>query len=334
MGRSQADGRAGTDELTESELDRRLLEFPNSVDSHLRMGNLRSKLGKDALARISYREAFRLAESQGVPVESVADFCRAQEVLAGYESLERSQRQARLTERGLPPDSWSPRFRQALEIAAGERRLFRPEPTDFEYPGLPAVQFFDPANFDWSAELEANTDEIRRELSEELRRGTTNFRPYVQDRSSVPEANLSLLQNHDWSVLPLCEQGWVSQNAVRRFPRTWAALQKAPLPAIYGWGPTVVFSLLKAGAHIPAHNGMFNTRLVCHLPLIVPSDCALRVGNDVRPWEEGELLIFDDTIEHEAWNNSDEDRIVLIFDIWRPELSETEREELVALFHA
>ena len=107
---------------------------------------------------------------------------------------------------------------------------------------------------------------------------------------------------------------------------------KAPVPRVSGWGPTAMFSLLKAGARISPHTGMFNTRLVCHLPLIVPPNCRFRVGNEVREWEEGKLLIFDDTIEHEAWNDSDEDRIVLIFDIWRPELSEQEKYELTALF--
>ena len=69
---------------------------------------------------------------------------------------------------------------------------------------------------------------------------------------------------------------------------------------------------------------MLNTRLICHLPLIVPPGCGFRVGNETREWEEGKLLIFDDTIEHEAWNESDQDRVVLIFDIWRPELSEAD----------
>jgi aspartyl/asparaginyl beta-hydroxylase (cupin superfamily) len=93
-----------------------------------------------------------------------------------------------------------------------------------------------------------------------------------------------------------------------------------------------MFSLLRPGARIAPHTGMFNTRLVCHLPLIVPPGCRFRVGNEVREWEEGKLLIFDDTIEHEAWNDGGEDRVVLIFDIWRPELSERERKEVAALF--
>jgi len=90
--------------------------------------------------------------------------------------------------------------------------------------------------------------------------------------------------------------------------------------------------MLKAGAHIGAHTGMYNTRLLCHLPLIVPPGCRFRVGNEVREWEVGKLMIFDDTIEHEAWNDSAEDRVVLIFDIWRPELTEEEKRELTLLF--
>jgi aspartyl/asparaginyl beta-hydroxylase (cupin superfamily) len=90
--------------------------------------------------------------------------------------------------------------------------------------------------------------------------------------------------------------------------------------------------MLKAGAHIAAHTGMFNTRLICHLPLIVPPDCRFRVGNEVREWQPGKLMIFNDTIEHEAWNDSAEDRVILIFDIWRPELSDREKHELTALF--
>ncbi len=144
--------------------------------------------------------------------------------------------------------------------------------------------------------------------------------------------NAALINNADWSILPLCEQGWLTPDAVRRCPRTWEAVLQVPLPRISGWGPTVVFSLLKPGARIAAHTGMFNTRLICHLPLIVPPGCRFRVGDEVREWEEGKLLIFDDTIEHEAWNEGTSERVVLIFDVWRPELSERERYELTALF--
>ena len=89
---------------------------------------------------------------------------------------------------------------------------------------------------------------------------------------------------------------------------------------------------LRPGARIPPHAGVMNARLICHLPLIVPQPSGFRVGNETRAWEEGKLLVFDDSIEHEAWNDSAEDRVVLIFDIWRPELSEADRRAVTAIF--
>jgi aspartyl/asparaginyl beta-hydroxylase (cupin superfamily) len=97
------------------------------------------------------------------------------------------------------------------------------------------------------------------------------------------------------------------------------------LARIPGRAPTVFFSILKAGAHIPPHTGVTNTRTIIHLPLIVPGLCEFRVGGETRAWREGEAIAFDDTIEHEAWNRSDQDRAVLILDVWNPYLSETER---------
>ena len=194
------------------------------------------------------------------------------------------------------------------------------------------MQFFDPAEFAWAPAVEAAVPAIREELDKLLDAGTDEFRAYVQHQTVAPEANKALLGKKDWSVLPLCENGWLIPSVIDKCPATWGAVLRSPLPRISGWGPTVLFSLLKGGAHIAPHSGMFNTRLVCHLPLIVPAGCRFRVGNEVREWQEGRLLIFDDTIEHEAWNDSNEDRVVLIFDIWRSELSEQERFELTALF--
>jgi aspartyl/asparaginyl beta-hydroxylase (cupin superfamily) len=96
----------------------------------------------------------------------------------------------------------------------------------------------------------------------------------------------------------------------------------------------VLFSLLRPGAHIPAHTGIINTRLIVHLPLVVPPDCQLRVGNETRTWEEGKAWVFDDTIEHEAWNRSGETRVILLLEIWRPELNATERQLVGAMLEA
>ena len=79
---------------------------------------------------------------------------------------------------------------------------------------------------------------------------------------------------------------------------------------------------------------MNNARLVCHLPLIVPQGCWFRVGGETRYWREGEALVFDDTVEHEAMNPSDALRVVLIFDVWRPDLEPVERQAIAAAIEA
>ena len=94
------------------------------------------------------------------------------------------------------------------------------------------------------------------------------------------------------------------------------------------------FSALKPGVHIPPHNGATNARLTVHLPLIIPPDCGLRVGEETHVWEPGKLVLFDDTIRHEAWNFSDRLRVVLIFDVWHPLLSALERDLVVRITSA
>ncbi len=316
----------------EAALHQQLEAEPRSVSAHVQLGDVWARKDQEEVAQRYYAKALNLAECQDLPSEEISDVARAERALADVQSRFHAKREALLVERGHPPEQWSPRFRHALEIAAGHRRICKQEPTDFCFPGLPTIQFFDPRNFSWAAEIEAAAPAIRNELVQELERGGHNFRPYLQSHSISVDANKALLGKKDWSILALCERNWVAPRILQRFPQTWAAVLQAPLPGIHGWGPTVVFSMLKAGAHIVRHNGMFNTRLICHLPLIVPKGCRFRVGDEVREWEEGKLLIFDDTIQHEAWNDGTEDRVVLIFDIWRPELSEIEKEELVALF--
>ena len=104
------------------------------------------------------------------------------------------------------------------------------------------------------------------------------------------------------------------------------------MPLIDERSPVALWSLLKPGTHIQPHHGMLNTRLICHIPLIVPKDCAIRVGNETRAWREGEALIFDDSFEHEAWNKSGDTRVILLFERWRPEISLEERAALTKIF--
>ena len=327
---------------TELELNRLLEADPHSLLLNIRKADWRMRAGDDDLACWFYRRALRIAGDGALPREDAAEVERAGLALAQAAERAHSRRVARLTERGLAPQQWSPRLRASLEGAADPRpydpedpgRAYSRDPTHFHYPGLPHIPFYDPARFDWAPTIEAATAVVREELIGLLAQRRTELRPFTEKDDGMPMGvGKALKDGGDWGILALCEQGWLDPDYVGRCPRTWdLLLRNAPVPRVPGWGPSVVFSLLKAGAHIGAHTGMFDTRLICHLPLIVPPGCRFRVGDEVREWEEGKLLIFDDTIEHEAWNDGPEDRVVLIFDIWRPELSEQEKYELTLLF--
>ncbi len=159
--------------------------------------------------------------------------------------------------------------------------------------------------------------------------------PYVQGESRRPHNEQEgMLNNRAWSAFYLWKDGAVVADHAVRCPRTMKALAEAPLTHVQGRSPAVLFSLLRPGTHIPPHNGFVNTRLICHLPLIVPGSCSLRVGNDTRDLVEGKAWLFDDTMEHEAWNDSDRTRVILLFEIWRPELTAEERRLVGAMFEA
>jgi hypothetical protein len=226
------------------------------------------------------------------------------------------------------------RLTHALEMLKGQREIFPQQPSVLYYPYLAQQQFFEREEFDWVEQLEAATPIIREELVALVNEGA-DFRPYVEDDPNRPRRDFhGLNENRSWTALYLWRDSKLIEEHARRCPRTVEALNKVPLSHIGARTPAVLFSRLEPGAHIPPHHGMLNCRLICHLPLIVPQGCWLRVGNETREWQEGKLLIFDDSIEHEAKNPSGELRIILLFDIWRPELTESERQGISAIFDA
>ena len=226
------------------------------------------------------------------------------------------------------------RLTHALEMLRGERTIYPQQPAVLYYPYLAQRQFFEREEFDWVPALETATPAIREELLALLESGA-DFQPYVQDDADRPRRQFHHLNDDpSWTALYLWRNGQLIADIAERCPRTVEALARIPLSAIGRRTPAVLFSRLEPGAHIPPHSGMLNCRLICHLPIIVPKGCWLRVGNETREWEEGRMLIFDDSIEHEAKNPSGELRIILLFDIWRPELTETERQGISAIFDA
>ena len=222
-----------------------------------------------------------------------------------------------------------------VERIVGRREVHHQQPLQLAYPGLPEIEFWDREEFPWLASLEAAASDIREEIAAILAEDADVLAPYVDyPDAAVAEPWAELNRSPRWGAFHLWFDGRkVAWNAARA-PSTMAALAGVPQPHTPGRSPMVVFSVLQAKTRIPPHTGVSNTRLVALLPLIVPDGCGLRVGSETRAWREGEAWVFDDTIEHEAWNESDQPRTILIFDVWNPRLSETERAAITAVMAA
>jgi len=217
----------------------------------------------------------------------------------------------------------------------GRRRIYQNQCAGVQYPFLPADEFFDRGHFPWLTAIEAQSDAIRAELTALLDDPGEALRPYVRMDAGTPDSLWSPLDNKlDWGACFLWEYGEPNQPVLDRCPVTAAALAAIPGEPIPGRTPSAFFSMLRPHTRIPPHTGVTNTRAIVHLPLIVPPGCGFRVGGETRVWEEGRAFVFDDTIEHEAWNDSDALRAVLIFDVWNPHLSNGERELLRRYFAA
>jgi aspartyl/asparaginyl beta-hydroxylase (cupin superfamily) len=225
------------------------------------------------------------------------------------------------------------RARAAADLMLGRRSVYANHCHGFHYPFLPADEFFDRSHFSWLERLEAATPEIRAELKAILASPDPGLSPYIEMPAGTPKNLWSELdKSSNWSALHLWRDGQRINAVCDRAPATAALMEFLPLAQIPGRAPAVFFSILKAGKRIPPHTGVTNIRSIVHLGLIVPQGCGFRVGGEVREWREGEAFVFDDTIEHEAWNDSGEDRAVLILDCWNPYLSEDERAMIIRMF--
>jgi aspartyl/asparaginyl beta-hydroxylase (cupin superfamily) len=212
---------------------------------------------------------------------------------------------------------------------------FHSTPTHFHYPELAEREFHPRALFPWLEELEAVTDGIAAELEAVMHAERAELVPYIQYEEHLPlDQWRPLNKNPDWTAIHLWKNGNRVDANARHCPETMALLARLPQPQVRGAGPNAMFSLLAPKTAIPPHVGVNNARLVCHLPLIVPDGCWFRVGAETRYWKRGEAFVFDDTIEHEALNPSDELRVVFIFDLWHPDLTAVERDAVKALVEA
>jgi aspartate beta-hydroxylase len=227
------------------------------------------------------------------------------------------------------------RIAEAIDIMVGVKKYFVHEPLLMTIPGLPTVGYFDRELLDWLERLEAATPIIRAELEAALATAGADFEAYIQRPPGAPLNQWAQLNNNrDWSTLHLWRDGQPIAAAQALCPQTTALLRSLPMADQPGFAPTAMFSVMQPHTHIPPHTGSSNARAIVHLGLVVPEKCRFRVGNEVREWRVGEAFAFDDTIEHEAFNDSDEVRVVLIFDVWNPYLSAEDRAMITALGEA
>jgi aspartate beta-hydroxylase len=313
-------------------LDQALKVDPKYLPALIGKGDLFARLGDERAASAHYAAAVRLANSlPSLPSEWLGELNRIaaarQRMSANFEAHLTSV----LTARGLG-EAGTERVGRALDLLLGKRQIFLQQPTNFYFPGLPQIEFYERGDFPWIQGLEAQTGRIRAEAQAVL--GGAGWGPYIENETRRPNTNANpLLQDPSWSAFYLIKDGSEVVPNAERCPATMAALKDLPLCRT-GRTPAVLFSLLRPGTRIRPHHGYTNARLICHLPLIIPGEGALRVGDETRTWREGEVLVFDDSVEHEAWNLSKELRVVMIFDIWRPELSERERNLVAAMLEA
>lgn len=222
----------------------------------------------------------------------------------------------------------TPRMQEARAALLGEDRIYVAEPTFLSIPRLPAIPFFDRALTPWFDELEAATPDLLAEATAVAANADDPaFVPYVDNPPGVPANQWAELDHSKlWSAFFFWKHGVRNGANAARCPRTAALLERLPLPHIQGRTPNAFFSVLAPKTRIPVHTGVTNARATVHLPLIVPPGCGFRVGAETREWVPGKAWAFDDTIQHEAWNDSDQPRLILIFDIWNPLLEAEEKD--------
>ncbi len=291
--------------------------------------------GDGRAAASFYQFALKTAPpTNQLPPDLRGDLVRAASMCARYEGEFEFFLRERLSRQAPADGQAAARFLQSIDILLGKKQIYFQQPTSYFFPELPQIQFYDRKMFPWLDNVEAATDDIRAELVEVLKQDSA-FKPYVEHDPGRPlKEQEGMTGNPDWSAFYLWRFGEIVPENAARCPRTMEVMADVPLASVTSRSPSVLFSLLRPGARIPPHSGLVNTRLICHLPLMVPPECGFRVGNDTRTPVEGKAWVFDDTMEHEAWNRSDRTRVILLFEIWRPELTEEERGLVGAMFNA
>ncbi|MFC3712246.1 aspartyl/asparaginyl beta-hydroxylase domain-containing protein [Sphingoaurantiacus capsulatus] len=327
-------------ELGDVEGERAALNSALAVDARhfmalLRRAELEERLGELGQAAVSWSAVLQVAPPPDQRPPALAELLDHGQAFVTQQcaALGAAVDAGLAATRAAAGDAELRRVDAAIDATLGRRRIYTNDCAGLHFPFLPADEYFPRRRFPWMAELEAATDAIRAELVDLLTHGDEGFVPYVSMPPGAPQTKWTPLDNSlAWGAYYLWKYGEPVEAALKRCPATAAALAKVPRAELPARAPTAFFSVLRPRTHIPPHTGVTNVRTIVHLPLIVPPGCQFRVGGETREWKVGEAFGFDDTIEHEAWNNSDELRAVLILDVWNPHLTEIEQKMVREFF--
>lgn len=305
---------------------------PNEFLALLLKGSLHQQAGEMSRAAEVYQAAlFHAQDYPQLPPPILQQLERAQTFLRDYRSDVVGQMRSLRNLEG----EHAAKANRFLDNVLERRPVYHQEPTHYRYPGLPDIEYLDFAYLEFRHRLREAYPVIRAEFEALLATHGERQRPYVDFAPGQPMGQWEALnRSADWNAFHLIRHGEPDPVNALACPSTMAVFANAGQPDVAGITPNLMFSLLAPRTRIPAHHGVANFRVLVHLPIIVPGECFFRVGADTRPWVEGEPWIFDDTIEHEAWNDSEQLRVVLIGDLWRPELDHLDRSVIRDFFTA
>ena len=322
-----ADGELGA-------IDASLAADPYFLPGLLAKGDHLQRRGRPKAAAAVYRNALKVAPAESHWPQALRNQLQQGRALVQRLGAELADFLAERT--GTKLDALTPteiqRWREAGAILSGQSQPYPSVCSQLHVPRLPAIPFYERSDFEWVDALEASTPAIKAELMTVMDAAQGEFKPYIAYQPGTPVNQWQEL-NHSkrWSSYFLWRHGQQVAEHLVKCPETAKALGAVEMAEIGGLCPNAMFSVLAPHTRIPPHHGETNARLIVHLPLVVPEHCLYRVGFEQRRWKVGEVLIFDDSIEHEARNDSDEVRVVLIFDVWNPLLSAGERDMVKTL---
>lgn len=314
-------------------VDRVLAVDPRNIRALIMKGDGLERGGDARGAAAHYRAALRVAPPpEQVPQDLRQELGRVQQANEQFTKRYEEHLRTWMKQQGVDAKLQGPtRLEQAVDILIGRQRIYLQEPRYFYFPQLSQQPFHDRAAFPWLAALEAAAPAIRAE-AQSLLQDPAAFTPYVKgDPSRPPQEQRPLADNPAWSACHLWRNGARVDANADRCPQTVAALADIPLAQLPHRAPTVMFCKLNPGTLIPPRNGLVNTRLIVHLPLIVAGRCHLRVGGEVRELVEGQAWVIDDSIEHESVNQGTDPRVMLVFDIPRPDMTADEHASVAKL---